>query len=259
MGDYLIELGLKKRMEELGLKAYHQKTKTFTRFLTPPQQQYALGFGKRIGVLAKAFGGYNQAERAVVGFLGDSISATKAPLPFEGVFPVVPLTLTWERPFNSKIGHRDVLGALLATGLDRSFVGDILVSSGQAEVFVLSPSEKILLGQLKDIGSAPVKIEEGPGREGENQTEIPMKAKSTVASLRLDAVLAAALNQSREEAALLVQRGLVKINHLPTEKREKNITLGDIISVRGYGRIEIAHIGNPNRKKRIPLLMHLFK
>lgn len=246
--DYIIDIDVKKRVEELALKADRQDIKTYTRFLTPPEYQYALHYGKNLNVSVMAFGGYPQAERKVVGFGHEEKMGVAS-------FPLMQLEISWAAKGHENIGHRDVLGALLATGISRNYIGDVLIESGKAVAFVINSAGVIITQQLESVGKAAVQVKVAKIEEHLAVLESGNEVKTTVASLRLDAILSAILRQNREAAALLVLRGLVKVNHLPANKKDKSLALGDVISVRGYGRIEIACIGTENRKKRIPIMV----
>lgn len=58
--------------------------------------------------------------------------------------------------------------------------------------------------------------------------------------MRLDNVLATVLNLSRSRALKLISSGKVKLNYRQVEKADQLITIGDMISVRGFGRFRLA-------------------
>jgi len=60
-----------------------------------------------------------------------------------------------------------------------------------------------------------------------------------VSSLRLDVVLARALNLSRNNAKQLINDQRIKINWVEIERPDKEVDEQDIISVRGHGRVQI--------------------
>ena len=68
------------------------------------------------------------------------------------------------------------------------------------------------------------------------------------------------LSQDNKEqlAADLINGGQVKLRHLPTLRTDAQVEPGDVISVRGFGRLQIQEIGSPTRKGRYPLQMLLF-
>ena len=75
--------------------------------------------------------------------------------------------------------------------------------------------------------------------------------RDTVASLRLDAVVKAAAGVSREQAAKLVESGLVSVNHIARLSVSSQVQENDIISIRGVGRFRLQSVGPNTRKGRI--------
>ena len=74
---------------------------------------------------------------------------------------------------------------------------------------------------------------------------------TTVASLRMDAVISACYGVSRELASQLIENEKVKLNYKPIINVSKQIHEGDLVSVRGYGRFPISKIVGETRKGRI--------
>ena len=76
------------------------------------------------------FGGYDGAARTVCGFFEDTYAEE---MPHEELFPVRAVTFSFRERDNPT--HRDFLGALLALGIKRELLGDILVAEDYAVVF----------------------------------------------------------------------------------------------------------------------------
>ena len=57
-----------------------------------------------------------------------------------------------------------------------------------------------------------------------------------VSSMRLDKIIAAVLKLSRRKANQLIESEKVKLNYLVQPKVSHLIDIGDLISLRGYGR-----------------------
>ena len=73
------------------------------------------------------------------------------------------------------------------------------------------------------------------------------------ASMRLDAVVSAALNVSRSEASSLIGHERVSVNHRVRSDMSKKLSEGDLISVRGFGRYLVSSVGDETRKGRLHL------
>lgn len=93
------------------------------------------------------------------------------------------------------------------------------------------------------------------------QDRLPESRKEvtgTVAALRLDAVLALGFSLSRSRAVLLVKGGLVEVNRRPVETPACRLGQGDLVSVRGRGRLEIAALAGESRKGRQRIKLYKF-
>ena len=76
----------------------------------------------------------------------------------------------------------------------------------------------------------------------------------TVASERLDCVVAALVNCSRDSAKTLITSGEAEKNYSENKKVDSLVTEGDIITVRGHGKYIIRNISDKTRKDRIRLV-----
>ena len=74
-----------------------------------------------------------------------------------------------------------------------------------------------------------------------------------VASMRLDAVVAKAINKSREDACELIKSGLVLINHKECLNVTHTVKIKDLLSIRKFGRVEILEDLGLSKKNRIIL------
>lgn len=72
-----------------------------------------------------------------------------------------------------------------------------------------------------------------------------------MASLRLDAVLARTLNLSRNRAVEMITQHLVQINHIECLNNSYILKMGDTMSIRHYGRIQVIEIVNTTKKDRL--------
>ncbi len=96
----------------------------FSRFLNE-REAIVAGYGAAQAKCSKPFfyGGYDGAARTVCGFFEGTYAEE---MPREELFPVCAVTFSFRRV--DKLSHRDFLGAVLAAGLERRVVGDILVA-----------------------------------------------------------------------------------------------------------------------------------
>ena len=152
------------------------------------------------------------------------------------------------------LSHRDWLGSLMSLGIKREILGDITVwDDFHAVVFCQTKSAVYLITELKKAGRDAVRAAPCRLPEGFVPQQQYVSVTGTVASPRADGVVRTLCNVSREEAAAMIQRGLVELNYDPIEKTDVSVTAGDILSVRGYGKFKIDEIGHPTHRGRMHL------
>lgn len=218
---------------------------TATGFLSPAEQAAAQGFLVLLGARESGifWGGYDGAERRRLVFLPDWLET-----PDDQVAAVRAACRS-----GGDLTHRDFLGSLMALGLTREKIGDILVEKGGCQV-LLDPSMTDFL--LQNWDSA--------GREKLTVTPLPLSAlavphaavkelRDTVSSLRLDNVLAAGFSLSRGRAAEAVEKGSVQVNYVTCVKPGKPVSAGDTITCRGLGKCVLDSVGAPTKKGRLPV------
>ncbi len=158
---------------------------------------------------------------------------------------------------NEKLEHRQVLGSILGTGIKREVVGDIIIKENVANVVVLKDISRYIIQNLDKVGREKVKVK---AISQDDILEVEKKykeIKTTVASLRLDAVISACFGLSREVSSKLVEGEKVNLNYKLTTNPSKHIAEGDLISVRGYGRFEVAEKLGSTRKDRIRVVFKI--
>ena len=74
-----------------------------------------------------------------------------------------------------------------------------------------------------------------------------------VSSLRIDVILARALNVSRNRAKTLIKDQKVKLNWVEVERPDIDVEEYDILSIRGFGRVKIGTQQGITRKDNLVL------
>ena len=147
--------------------------------------------------------------------------------------------------------HKDYLGGILGLGIKRSKVGDILVHEAHTDIILKEEISGFIQINLEKIGNRKVTIEEITSSQLEEPEIFYKEIKKTLSSYRLDVYLSAAYNLSRQESLSLIKSGYVKVNWEPINKNSKELIIGDIISVRGYGRSILHSVEGVSKKGRI--------
>lgn len=210
----------------------------YTPFLNP--REYRLAVNRCRGNFSvRGFGGYDAAERQMLAFC-----------PCEDDVPYYPITAVKITAKDSSVFfHRDYLGALLSLGIKREKVGDIVIDDNCAVAFCDSAVADFICLNLDKVASGGVICTacEVSDITVERKFEV---SSSTVASMRLDCVLAAATGKSREAVSTLISRGLVQHNYEVADSVSTRVTSGDTISARGYGKMIIETDSSTTRKGR---------
>lgn len=242
---------LEKRLSELAFRAAKTGVPSCTRFIEPNETAACERAAREAGVSVSFYGGYEGAERVIACFYdgyGDG------PL-----YPVVCLEISWSSKFFT-LSHRDLLGAVMSLGIERDGTGDIAFSEkeGTAYLFVLKELSSFVRANLTQAKRAALNVKEAEG-DILILRETGEAVRVTCASLRLDAVLQSALRLSRAETQRKIAGGFVKLNHEEILSCDRKLREGDLLSVRGFGRLRVERDAGETKKGRQALQLRLFK
>lgn len=222
-----------------------------SRFLTPAEAAAATAhFLRRRDVTLSFDGGYEGAERMRAIFLNPDWGRYAR----SDLFAALKIAY---RPQDT-LGHRDILGALMALGIERDTIGDITVEQPPATLVCLPDIAGYISDNLTKAGRVGVSVSKITLGELPAKTENLNIKTDTVASLRLDAVLCAAFGLSRGRAAEIIAAGLVSLDHEPCVQPAKEVPDGATLSVRGLGRAKLMETGGVSRKGRIFIRIGLY-
>ncbi len=220
-----------------------------TNFLSPREQDLARYlFGDMAGL--SVFGGYPDAERMmyvyVPEYFADSyLTGDEAPL--------VCLRATFYK--GDTLTHRDFLGALMGSGIARETVGDILVSEGSCDFFVSAEVAPYILQNFESAGRTKLKLCQIPISDVSVPQPETIEIRDTLASLRLDSLIASGFRISRNVATGHIVAGRVAINGLLCDKPDKAVEMGVTISVRTMGKIKLRAVNGQTKKGRISVVI----
>lgn len=218
-----------------------------TDFLDPRQQKIAeeiLGLHKNVSF--GFFGGIEGSERAVCVIYDTDYEISEEDI------PITILSITWSKSSRT-LSHRDFLGSILGCGIKREKVGDIILGEEEAYVACMSDISRYLLYNLNKVGNTAVSVSEtGEAQKKEEKVKI---ITSTVASLRLDSLIATGYGVSRAKAVETVKSGKVKVNWEDAYSSSKEMKQGDVISLRGRGRIVLEEVSGTTKKDRIRIVI----
>ena len=242
-------------------------------YLTPREAKYArihLSARLRNGT-AVLWGGYPEAERVRVFILPDYTEGLTDPeaLAADPVAALVGAGL--EDPADTiretvcpicvrgsgfrELSHRDYLGSVLGLGLERDAVGDILIPDAHSAIlFTDARVGGFLAVSLTKVATDTVKVSRLPEGVPLAGTRRLQPISDTVASQRLDCVVAALCNLSREKAQLAVKAGIVELDYEAVEDCSATVDAPAVISVRGYGKFAVHAFDGVTKKGRVRLV-----
>ena len=276
--DKLILAQAEDRIEQC--RAYDMLT--HTGFLDARQQSLARrAFGVRQGeVQLLYYGGYEDADRVILTALpyymseigeeslypnaaktdSGSAGSEDASLSVAAAAPVREL-LTVIRATAPKgshasksgraLSHSDYLGALMGLGIKRTVVGDILVREDGADIIVLTEIADFIMQTFASAGRSHLSLERLPIEALIIPAHETHEIHDPVASLRLDALLAAAFRLPRGKAADAIRQGLVFVDHLEATKTDLPVEEGAELVIRHKGKAILSEVGGRSRKDRI--------
>ncbi|MBA9024946.1 MULTISPECIES: YlmH family RNA-binding protein [Bacillaceae] len=215
-----------------------------TDFLNPREQQILLALvGNDDAALLQFFGGSEAVERKRALIYPDYYVPEKAD------YQLILFEISYPKKFIS-LEHRHVLGTLMSLGLKREKFGDILIDGQNVQFIAAAEIEDYLTANLEKMGNVSVSIKKLSLTEIIIIKEHWEEQSHTVSSLRLDVLLAAVTNLSRQKAQTLLAAGKVKVNFKSTEHGSMECREGDTLSVRGFGRAKILSIDGKTKKEK---------
>lgn len=224
-----------------------------TDFLDPYQIKLSYSILNRfIDINYHQEGGYEDSERKVIIIypsykVKDDVDSCISALKVEGNFKFTDLN------------HRDYLGAIMGLGIKREKVGDILIHDSHGKIVLNKEILEYIKYNLESIGKETVEVKEIGLEEVSKGIEEYKEISATVSSLRLDAVLSSAYNLSRSSSAKYIKSSKVKVNWKPIDQISFEINEGDLLSVKGYGRMRLHKINGTSKKGRIKIVIRILK
>lgn len=208
-----------------------------TDFLSPPELlEVRQVFDRLTEIQLVAWGGYPQAERQRCAIARADIplsqdSVTLAAVDIAGNFLFDPAT------------HRDFLGSLLGCGIVREKSGDIIILGERgAQAIVVPEMVEFLTLHLQQVRSVPVQVREISLADLKIREPKKKELTTVEASLRLDAIASAGFGLSRSKMVDFINSGDVRVNWKDVSQSSYNLKMGDLVALRGKGRLEVGEI-----------------
>ena len=157
-----------------------------------------------------------------------------------------------------KLTHSKILGTVLnRLGIDRKLFGDIMVTDERAQIIVDQRFTTLFQDGIQKISKLPVNLVEQSFSDMIESKEDYQEKEVLVSSLRLDTFLSSILKLSRSQTSALVEKKMVQVNYHIVEKSDYPVKIGDLISVRRFGRIILLKENGQTKKDKKKLTVRL--
>jgi len=258
------------RVKELSEKAYFNNYVTSTNFLSASELAMFYDITGAVGMTGKGtifsgatyyiYGGREDADRNTICFLpeyldAETFMATQKAEP--DIIACIHITPVNAR-FADELNHRDYLGALMNLGIERDMTGDIMCDENEAYIYVMKEIAPIICKELIRIKHTSVKCEEVLPDECTLSNKFE-EIQGSVASERLDVILAFVYNLSRSQASELINAEQVFIDGRTAYSGGYDLKQGSKVSVRGKGKFIYDGIKGNTRKGRLFVTARIYK
>ena len=215
-----------------------------TDFLSPPVVAEVQEILQNLTEIeALPWGGYPQAER-------QRIALARPDIPLdESQVELAVLDIAGNFLFDSAT-HRDFLGSILGTGIVREKVGDIIVLGERgAQAIVVPEMVDFLTTSLTQVRSVAVKTQQIDFSELKIRPPKKKEITTVEASMRLDAIASAGFGMSRSKMASAISSKDVRVNWKEITQSSHNVKEGDLIAMRGKGRLEVGEVSITKKQR----------
>ena len=241
----------KKRLIDLSKQANRKGIVVFSDFLNLNELNIYHQNEKFYECRTETFGGIEFAERQIVAFIPDALY-------YEWQYPIAALEIKPSYPkFAEKLGHRDILGALMNMGIDRSKVGDIILSEDRYFMICEDTMAQYFIDHLDKIRHTVVRLEEISAEELVSEQHFEEK-EGIITSNRLDSLIACVYKFSRSQALEYLKNEKVFVNGQCIQNPSYHCKENEIVSVRGSGRFVFEKEYGETNKGRLKIRYKLY-
>lgn len=241
---------IKNRFNDLAERSYERGIYTYSEFLTMAEQSVLKKM--QLPVKTSFYGGYENAERNIVVF-GD-----ESDLGYECFYPVRFIKIEpLQMKFADKLTHRDFLGSLMGLGIRREMLGDIIINENVAYLVCLDTVADFIINQLEKVKHTSVKCTKSDFIPIDVLPKLRYE-ELIVSSERLDVLISAVYNLSRNESQQRIENETVFCNGMITSGSSFVPKNGTLISVRGYGRFIFDGVLRQTKKGRYIISVRIY-
>jgi len=224
-----------------------------TRFLNPREQYILQTLVNRAENLKVHYNGatsHTENQRAIVA--PDFYTVALAD------FELAILEIKYPVKF-AELHHAMILGAFMNAGIKREVIGDILSDDKKWQVVVDAKMIMYIQQTVQKIGRIKIELIARDVSDviavHDDWSEIFL----LLSSLRIDTIISMAFNISRSLAKTLIEQQQVRVNWTTIVKPDHIVAVGDIVSVRKYGRMQIKICDGFSKKDKIKAIVNIIR
>lgn len=204
------------------------------------------------------FGAYEGAEGEILIIYPEKLEKEIVENNLDNIIKVIKIMLPKE--LKGLYTHRDYLGAVMQTGLNRNRIGDIIVHEDSSYIIVLKENAEYIVSFLKELKRFnKSKIEIINFKEIKIKEQEFEEIKINLSSARLDNFISEIAKISRKKAEEVLQEEKIFINSRIETKGSKTVREDDILVIRGKGKFLISEITKNNKKNKLIAIIKKYK
>ena len=216
-------------------------------FYAPRIWKKILDMQNEIYASIETFGIFEHAERRIISFNCSSFYQ----------MPIKVLLIKTSNKFQ-KVEHKDYLGSIMALGIERSKLGDLIVIDNLCYVPCTEDIAIYIIDNLGKIKNTPCNIEVLTSYENLPEYQYD-ELIITTTSLRIDTIISGIIGISRSKGLSALSSGGILLNYSPVYDKSKLVSMGDTLTLRTYGKFIIKEIIGETKSGRLKVKVLKFK
>ena len=149
---------------------------------------------------------------------------------------------------NSELNHREIMGSIYSLNIDDGMFGDIVITNGHYYVFIFRRYLDIFFNDLNSVGGNRVRIKEVPLDILSNYRRVYERIEMIVSSFRVDSIVSKIIHKNRVRVRDVLRKDNVFVNYEVCIKSDYILKIGDIFSVRGFGKYKLNRVVKETKK-----------
>ena len=245
------------RLLDMANSCYHRNIPVTTDFLDLNSQSLFWNIIKELPPVRWMFcGGYPLAERKILIFYPDYMEEADVNASLSDFFSIIRISPA-NKKFAENLNHRDFLGSIMGLGINRSKIGDIIMQEDSAYFFCTTGIAPYIIDNLGQIRHTIIRCQIVDDMNFDYEPAY-QEITGSISSLRLDSVISLGFNSSRSHIIKYIEDGKTFVNGRIITSNAHNIKAGDLISIRGLGKIKFIKEITTTKKGRLMIIIHKY-